>query len=77
MNSATVHGRNYASLDIFNPAKMRSEDDIDRALKTLEDSLGDGSIGTILQLSLQPSYHPVFELILSSMPAPFLAAPNS
>jgi len=75
VNPTAPHGRGFASLDIFNPAKLRTEDDINRAAKTLEDSLGDESIGTILRLSLQPSHHTVFELILSSIPTPFLPAP--
>jgi hypothetical protein len=76
-NAAPPHGRDYASLDIFNPPKLRSasEDDVDRAVKTLEDYLGDGSIGTILQLSLQSPHHAVFGFILSSMPTSFLPAP--
>jgi len=75
VNLTPLHGHDFASFDIFNPANLRTEDDINRAVKTLEDSLGDESIGTILQLSLQPSHHAVFKLILSSMPAPFLPMP--
>lgn len=75
VNLTTPYGGDFASLDVFNPAKLRTEDDINRAVKTLEDSLGDESICAILQLSLQPSHHAVFELIVSSIPAPFLPAP--
>ncbi|KAH9985770.1 hypothetical protein BJV77DRAFT_1031292 [Russula vinacea] len=62
--STSVHKKLLGALDIFNPSRLSTEDDIAVALKVLEDRLDNESI---ILCSLQPEYPYVLEFIMSSV----------
>jgi hypothetical protein len=72
--SADVHKQLLAGLDIFNPSRLATEDDITVALNVLEGSLDNTSIGPIILCSLQPEHPYVFEFIVSCKFALFAPA---
>ena len=69
--STSVHEKLLGALDIFNPSRLSTEDDIAVALKVLEDCLDNESI---ILYSLQPEYPYVFEFIMSCKIALFAPA---
>jgi hypothetical protein len=72
--SAGVHRQLLVGLDIFNPTRLATEDDIVVALNVLEGSLDNESIGPIFLCSLQPEHSYVFEFMLCCKLMPFAPA---
>lgn len=65
--SSGVHKQFLASLKIFNPATLTSDEEIANEVAVLEGTLDDDSTGPIIHGSLQPDHPYAFEFIISCM----------
>lgn len=65
--SSGVHKQFLASLKVFKPASLTSEEEVANAVVVLEDTLDDDSTGPIIHGSLLPDHPYAFEFIVSCM----------
>lgn len=63
----TTYDPVWESLDVFNPVKLRTGEDIKGAVNIIQNSLDDKAIGSIIQFSLRRTQDYALEFILSCM----------